>query len=486
MEIHSAMLLSDWLMWALVLIVFTLFLCARNKLHFREAWRQILRKKLGVFALVVLLFYITVGLLDCIHLQFTTTQNQSQAKIQAQSQGQAQPYQTSFQVKKIKSVLDLLLGPISEKQEKTYSKPFATHLYTQSIVTLANGKEVRRYARLKYAGMDLKHPNKDKAPDIIKRSLLGLFAGALSFAVLASTVIFLLSRRRKKKYGALLRDIIKGETKIAWREAMITFGILWILIFIAGFLVSEYHIFGTDKIGQDVFYQTIKSIRTGLVIGTLTTLFMLPFSLALGTMAGYFHGWVDDIIQYIYTTLSSIPGVLLISASILVLQVYINNHPDLFPNLMQRADARLIALCIILGVTSWAGLCRLLRGETLKLRELDFIQASRALGVKHRNIIFQHILPNVMHIVIITMALDFSMLVLAEAVLSYVGVGVDPTTLSWGNMINSSRLELAREPIIWWPLLASLIFMFLLVLAANLFADAIRDALDPHLRNLEE
>jgi len=266
---------------------------------------------------------------------------------------------------------------------------------------------------------------------------------------------------------------------------MITFALIWIFIWIAVFLTSGYHIFGTDKIGQDVFYQTIKSIRTGLIIGTLTTLFILPFALILGTMAGYFHGWVDDIIQYIYTTLSSIPGVLLISATILVLQVYISNHPALFPTLMERADARLLALCLILGITSWASLCRLLRGETLKLRELEFIQASRALGVKHRKILFRHILPNVMHIVIITVVLDFSMLVLAEAVLSYVGVGVDPTTLSWGNMINSSRLELAREPIVWWPLLASLIFMFLLVLAANLFADTVRDALDPRLRKLD-
>jgi peptide/nickel transport system permease protein len=109
------------------------------------------------------------------------------------------------------------------------------------------------------------------------------------------------------------------------------------------------------------------------------------------------------------------------------------------------------------------------------------VQAARSLGVSQLKIISRHIIPNVMHIVLITLVLDFSGLVLAEAVLSYVGVGVDPTTLSWGNMINSSRLELARDPIVWWPLCAALIFMFLLVLSANLFADAVRDAFDPHL-----
>jgi len=105
---------------------------------------------------------------------------------------------------------------------------------------------------------------------------------------------------------------------------------------------------------------------------------------------------------------------------------------------------------MILGITSWTGLCRLLRAETLKIREIDYVQAAHAMGVKHRKTISRHIIPNVMHIILITVVLDFSSLVLAEAVLSYVGVGVDPTTMSWGNMINSARLELAREPIVWW------------------------------------
>jgi len=247
-------------------------------------------------------------------------------------------------------------------------------------------------------------------------------------------------------------------------------------------LQSHYHIFGTDKIGNDIFYETIKSIRTGLFIGTITTIFMLPFALLFGIIAGYFGGWVDDIIQYSYTTLSSIPGVLLITAMVLMMQVFISNHPQLFPTLMDRADARLLTLCFILGITSWASLCRLLRAETLKLRELDYVTASIAMGARRWAVIFRHILPNVMHIVIITLVLDFSGLVLAEAILSYVGVGVDPTMPSWGNMINTSRLELAREPVVWWPLFAALVTMFFLVLSANLFADQVRDAFDPRVK----
>ena len=239
------------------------------------------------------------------------------------------------------------------------------------------------------------------------------------------------------------------------------------------------HVFGTDKVGQDVLYLTLKSIRTGLLIGTLTTLIMLPAAIFLGLLAGYAGGWIDDVIQYLYTTLNSIPGVLLIAAAVLMMQVVIDTHPDWFATSAERADARLLALCAILGITSWTGLCRLLRGETLKLRELEYVQAARSLGVSGARILWRHILPNVMHIVMIAIVMDFSGLVLAEAVLSYVGIGVDPNTISFGSMINTARMELAREPMVWWSLAAAFVFLFGLVLSANLFADVVRDAFDP-------
>ena len=200
-------------------------------------------------------------------------------------------------------------------------------------------------------------------------------------------------------------------------------------------------------------------------------------------IAGYFRGRIDDVIQYLYTTLNSIPGVLLIAASILLLQVYIGNHSDDFNSIEERADLRLLFLCVILGITSWTGLCRLLRAETLKLREVDYVQAAQAFGVSNLSIMLRHLLPNLMHIVMITIVIDFSGLVLAEAVLSYINIGVDPSMNSWGNMINGARMEMAREPIVWWSLAAAFVFMFVLVLAANLFSDAVRDAFDPRLRH---
>ena len=224
------------------------------------------------------------------------------------------------------------------------------------------------------------------------------------------------------------------------------------------------HLLGTDKVGSDVFYRALKGIRTGLIIGGFTTLIAVPFAIFFGVVAGYFGGWIDDIIQYIYATLDSIPAILLIIAFMLLF------------------GQGLFNLCLIMGISSWVGLCRILRGETLRLRELEYVQAAEAFGVRRGFIILKHLVPNLIHIVLISSILGFSRFVLAEAVLSYLQIGVEPTMGSWGNMINTARLELARDPIVWWNLTAAFAFMFGLVLPANLFGDAVRDALDPRLR----
>ena len=224
------------------------------------------------------------------------------------------------------------------------------------------------------------------------------------------------------------------------------------------------HWLGTDRVGEDVLFQALKGVRTGMILGLLTTALIVPFAIFFGVVAGYFGGWVDDVVQYVYTVLASIPAVLLITA---------------FMILFGRG---LPQLCIIMGITSWTGLCRVLRGETLKLREMEYVQAAEAMSVPRWRIIRRHIVPNVMHLVVITMVLGFSGRVLAEAALTYIGIGVGADTYSWGKMINNARLELARDPLIGWNLAASFALMFGLVLPANIFGDAVRDALDPRLR----
>jgi peptide/nickel transport system permease protein len=228
------------------------------------------------------------------------------------------------------------------------------------------------------------------------------------------------------------------------------------------------HLLGTDKTGQDVFCKSLKSIRTGLIIGGLTTLIAVPFAIFFGVLAGFFGGWIDDAVQYVYTTLASVPWVLLVVAFMLVF------------------GQGLVQLCVVMGLTGWVSLCRVLRGEALKLREREYVQAALALGVSRFRVIRQHVVPNLMHLVLISVVLRFSGLVLAEAVLSYIGVGVGPDTSSWGSMIDQARSELGRDPVVWWSLAAAFVMMFVLVLSANLFGDALRDALDPRLRVREE
>lgn len=249
------------------------------------------------------------------------------------------------------------------------------------------------------------------------------------------------------------------------------------------------HILGTDKVGSDVFFKALKGVRTGIVIGAGTTIVIVPFAILFGVLAGYYGGLMDDVIQYVYTTLASIPGVLLIVAFMLLFGStgyqggLVTAEHTVFDYFV--LNERLFWLVLILGITSWTDLCRLIRGETLKLREMEYVDAARAFAVPRPTIIARHIVPNVMHLVLITFVLQFSALVLAEAVLSYIGIGVGPETGSWGNMINTARLELSREPVVWWSLLGAFVFMFGLVLPANIFGDAVRDVLDPRLRYRE-
>ncbi|VAX08934.1 ABC transporter, permease protein 2 (cluster 5, nickel/peptides/opines) [hydrothermal vent metagenome] len=459
---------TDALIFLLIGLMLIFGHLAASREYLRAPWRRVAHSRIGMGALVVLSAYMLIGVLDSVHYHPTLPAGERAGEAAHSNE--------------VLSLLDYLLTPLRERQEKTYSSPLATSLYTKENIEQPDGSMVRDYPPLKYGGAHLNDPEQDWAGDIVKTVMIGMLEAALAWVLIAAGLIAWLGRRAGCSFSEQRSRIFQRVTEVPWSTILTVFGVLLLVAFITGNLSLKYHLLGTDKVGEDVFYQALKSIRTGLVIGTLTTLIMLPAAIMMGIMAGYFRGWVDDVIQYIYTTLSSIPGVLLIAAAILMLHVYMNKHADEFTSLVERADLRLLFLCIILGVTSWTGLCRLLRGEVLKLRELDYVQAAQAFGVGHITIITRHLLPNVLHIVMIAVVLEFSGLVLAEAVLSYVNIGVDPTMNSWGNMINSARLEMAREPIVWWSLVAALIFMFTLVLAANLFSDVVRDAFDPRLR----
>ncbi|MDJ0738458.1 MAG: ABC transporter permease [Gammaproteobacteria bacterium] len=459
MAFQPVILWTDALVYLLLVLIGLMVWYTRRHEHLLTPWRRVSGSRTGQATMVVLGFYIAVGLMDTLHFNPQTGVDDAGKPI----------YSTE-----VLSVFDVVAGPLRTQREKTYSAPFATHLFSKENVQTADGRMERIFPRLQYGGAHLDASGAGKLADIVQKGAIGAAQGVVAWALL----ILLLNKLRIGR----IRDLLAGRRPQPWHVGAWTALAMFAFVGALWELSGYYHVLGTDKVGEDVFFQSLKSIRTGLIIGTLTTLVMLPAAILLGIMAGYFRGWVDDVIQYLYTTLNSIPGVLLIAAAVLMMQIYMSNNADQFNSLTERADLRLLFLCLILGVTSWTGLCRLLRGEALKLRELEYVQAARAFGVNHFRILVRHVLPNVMHIVLITVVLDFSGLVLAEAVLSYISIGVDPATNSWGNMINGARLELAREPVVWWSLLAAFTFMFTLVLAANLFSDVVRDAFDPRLR----
>jgi len=445
------LLATDVLIWLLVAAAAACcWYCMRHD-HLAAPWARVFRSPAAVGSTVVLAAYLLVGLADSVHFRPALASKDPKA--------------TAAYAVDVQSLLDVLLAHLRERTEKTYSAPLATRSFAKEQIERADGKVERDFPRLRYGGAHLTDEGA-RAGDVAVKALAGL-AAAAAIWVLAAVA---------------LRPLRRRSPGVPWGAALIALAAILAVAGPAFWLSASYHVLGTDKVGQDVLYLALKSIRTSIVIGTVTTLVLLPLGVALGIMAGYFKGWVDDAIQYLYTTLNSIPGVLLIAAAVLMMQVYIDTHAEMFPTAAQRADLRLLFLCIILGLTSWTGLARLLRGESLKLSELEYIQAAHAFGVSGVRVLSRHILPNVAHIVIITLVLDFSGFVLTEAVLSYIGVGVDPSTTSFGTMINAARLEMAREPMVWWSLAAAFMFMLVLVLAANLLADAVRDGFDPRVR----
>jgi peptide/nickel transport system permease protein len=431
---QPVILWSDLLIYILLIGGGVWLTFALRREDWRVALRQVAANRVAMISFCILGCYGVVGLLDTLHFRVVSAATPTGERIQ--------------------SVLDVLCAPLVERTEKTYSAPFATHLFAKETIQTPDGRQIRDYPRLQYAGSYLPNPG-EKWSDIRKRVLIGLGWG-LASGIGLLLVTFWLGKRLWLGAFLLLASVVVAEVIV---------------------LSQGYHILGTDKTGQDVLYLALKSVRTGLIIGTLTTLIVTPFAILCGVLAGYVGGWVDDGIQYVYSTLDSIPEILLIAAAMLIFQVGLREEETII-----SADKRLIYLCVIMGITSWTGLCRLIRAEVLKLREVEYVQAADAFGVSRGRIMLQHLVPNVMHIVLISIVLRFSGLVLAEAVLAYVGIGVDPSMQSWGNMINQARLELARDPVVWWTLFAAFVFMLGLVLPANLFGDAVRDALDPRLR----
>ncbi len=228
---------------------------------------------------------------------------------------------------------------------------------------------------------------------------------------------------------------------------------------------------GTDWYGKPVIIKAFLGAKVSMSVGLISNVIAVPLGMLLGAIAGFYGRWLDSIIVWVFSTLMSIPGLVLLIAIKYAFTGITVWGLDL---------SGIHGLYIALGIISWIGTCRLVRAEVMKIRELDYIVAARANGTHGFVILLRHVIPNVLHLGIINFSLGFVGAIKAEVMLSYLGLGVEPGTPSWGSMINAARMNLYSGK--WWELTAAVGAMFFLVLALNIFGDRLRDAFDPKLR----
>jgi peptide/nickel transport system permease protein len=222
---------------------------------------------------------------------------------------------------------------------------------------------------------------------------------------------------------------------------------------------------GADKWGRDVLLKTIKGSETSIFVGLAAAAVATLLGTLFGALAGYYGKWIDDAFNWFYSVFNSIPYLLLILAVAAVLQ--------------QKGTLTII---LILGLTGWTGTFRLIRGEYLKHKAREYVQAADAIGASHARRMFVHIFPNVSHVVLVQLSIYTVGFIKAEVILSFLGFGVPVDVVSWGSMLNEAQNELILGK--WWQLAAAGTAMAILVTAFSLFTDALRDALDPKLKGL--
>ena len=218
---------------------------------------------------------------------------------------------------------------------------------------------------------------------------------------------------------------------------------------------------GTDSLGRDVLGRLVQGARIAFHVGVITSLIAIPLGTLLGCLGGYFGGRVDAVVLWLVTTVAAMPGLLFILAIAMIM------------------GKGLVGIYVGIGFTTWVGVCRTVRAEVLKHREQGYVLAGRSLGYHPLRILFRHVLPNVMHVVIVAFSLRFPAAVSTEVFISFLGIGVQGEP-SWGIMINDARARLWQG--VWWELGAVSLAIFALVLSFNLLGDVLRDLLDPTLR----
>jgi ABC-type dipeptide/oligopeptide/nickel transport system permease subunit len=227
-------------------------------------------------------------------------------------------------------------------------------------------------------------------------------------------------------------------------------------------------LFGADSLGRDVFARALYGARVSLKVGFLASGLSLVLGVVIGSIAGYYGGWVDNLLMRVVDIFLSIPQILLM---ITVVAIYGSLVPK---------GGEIYLIVGVVGILGWPGPARLVRGEFLSLKERDFVSAARALGARDKRIIFKHILPNVLGPVIVSATLSVSGAILTEATLSYLGLGIQPPVPSWGNMIQDGQQYMRNA---WWITTFPGALACLTTLSLYMLGDGLREALDPKLKN---
>ncbi len=220
---------------------------------------------------------------------------------------------------------------------------------------------------------------------------------------------------------------------------------------------------GTDRQGRSIALRAVYAIKVALQIGTITAIVSVLLGGLLGAMAAYYGGWVDHLIQWLYSTLSAVPYIVLLAVLVFMFSG-------------SALEQTLIPVYAAFCLTFWIGTCRVVRGEVMRLKELDYVQAAVSVGQGRFRILVRHILPNVSHLLFINFSLLFIAAIKSEVILTFLGLGVKNEP-SWGTMISQSKPEVIND--FFWQVGAATTLMFVLVLAFNIFTDALQDALDP-------
>lgn len=237
---------------------------------------------------------------------------------------------------------------------------------------------------------------------------------------------------------------------------------------------SAEHPFGTDRIGRDILARTIYGGQISLLIGLLAVVVEVTLGTTIGAIAGYYGGWIDSVLMRFTEAMLSIPSLLLL---LVMAKFFGSKIPDI-PLFGRTFSGSVIVIILIIGLTSWMGLARIVRSNVLSLKETEFILAARALGLTNRRIIMAHILPNTLASIIVALTLGVAGAILQEAYVSFLGLGVQPPTASWGNILTEAQEFQIIKDAPWYWLFPSVLIL-LTVLSINFVGDGLRDALDP-------